>query len=488
MISASQIYDYVQCPHRVALDVHGDPSQRDEPNAFVEMLWKQGGDHEKQIIAGLGVSIDISSLPEADRARETIAAMQRGEPLIYSGCISTGDLVGIPDLLERRGNGYVPGDIKSGAGFDGSDEEGKLKKHYAYQLAHYVKILADIGFGNGTHDTFIVDRTGRRAEYPLDDPMGVRNQVSWWESYQEALAEVQSLVGGSNSRGAVAAACKQCHWYSHCKKEMIASDDLTLIAELGRNLRDAMSGTINTVHELAACNPESFIQGKRTVFSGIGPDRLIKFHERAKLLVTPGAKPYLKEPINLPVAQKEVFFDIEADPLRDVVYLHGFVERTHQQPASARFVPFFAEGIDPDQEKDAFRQAWAYLSERIKDSIIYYYSPYERTAYKKLAEKFPDVCSVSDVETLFANEAMIDLYTDIVRKKTEWPTHDQSIKTLAQYLGFKWRDTHPSGAASIEWYHRWIESGDPEVRQRILDYNEDDCLATGVVIDCVISI
>lgn len=48
---------------------------------------------------------------------------------------------------------------------------------------------------------------------------------------------------------------------------------------------------------------------------------------------------------------------------------------------------------------------------------------------------------------------MIDLYTDVVRKHTEWPTYNQSIKTLAQYLGFQWRDTHPSGAASIEWYN-----------------------------------
>jgi len=73
----------------------------------------------------------------------------------------------------------------------------------------------------------------------------------------------------------------------------------------------------------------------------------------------------------------------------------------------------------------------------------------------------------------------------VVKKATEWPTYDQSIKTLAQHLGFRWRDTHPSGAASIEWYHRWIESGDPAIRQRILDYNEDDCLATGVVVDVI---
>jgi predicted RecB family nuclease len=54
---------------------------------------------------------------------------------------------------------------------------------------------------------------------------------------------------------------------------------------------------------------------------------------------------------------------------------------------------------------------------------------------------------------------------------------------LAKYLGFIWRDTHPSGAASIEWFHRWVESGDLAIKQRILDYNEDDCRATRVLLD-----
>ncbi len=54
---------------------------------------------------------------------------------------------------------------------------------------------------------------------------------------------------------------------------------------------------------------------------------------------------------------------------------------------------------------------------------------------------------------------------------------------LAKYLGFGWRDTHPSGAASIERFRRWVDSGDLESKQRILDYNEDDCCATRVLVD-----
>jgi len=34
--------------------------------------------------------------------------------------------------------------------------------------------------------------------------------------------------------------------------------------------------------------------------------------------------------------------------------------------------------------------------------------------------------------------------------KTGWPINDYSIKNLASYLGFHWRDKSPSGAEFIE--------------------------------------
>lgn len=484
MISASQLYDFVQCPHRIALDQFGDKSRRDEPNSFVQLLWEQGLDHEASIITDLCISTDLRQLPLEDRERETLAAIQRRDPLICGGRLTSGDLVGEPDLLQLRGNGYIPGDIKSGSGFEGDDSDGKLKKHYAYQLAHYVLILEQLGLGDGSREAFIIDRHGERVPYLLTAPQGEKNIVSWWESYTQALAEVRAILDKTETTlGALCSECKLCHWYYFCKQDLIARDDLTLIAELGRSKRDSMARAIPTVGVMAKTDPATYTKGKKTDFPGIGPDSLIKFHERAKLLTTPGATPYLKAAVNLPVAAKEVYFDIEADPMRDVVYLHGFVERLHGRPETAAYIAYFADGLEATQEEAVFRSSWVYLKARVEDSVVYYYSKYERTAYKKLAEKYPSVCSVAEVETVFELPAMIDLLYDVVVKATEWPTYDRSIKTLAQYLGFKWRDTHPSGAASIEWYHRWIESGDAAIKQRILDYNEDDCLATGVVVD-----
>ena len=243
-----------------------------------------------------------------------------------------------------------------------------------------------------------------------------------------------------------------------------------------------MIGTLATVGELAAIDPDAFITGKKTAFAGVGPDRLRTFHARAKLLSHPDANAYLKTPVELPRTEVEIFFDIEADPMRDVTYLHGFVERTGGDPATETFTAFYADDPTPEAERLAFAGAIAHLASR-PHAAFYYYSKYERTMYRKLQQRFPDVCAPADIEALFAFPRSVDLYFDVVFRATEWPTRNHSIKTLAKYLGFSWRDTDPSGAASIEWYNRWVEERDPAVRQRILDYNEDDCRATAVLLD-----
>ncbi|UPK12188.1 ribonuclease H-like domain-containing protein [Bradyrhizobium sp. 155] len=78
---------------------------------------------------------------------------------------------------------------------------------------------------------------------------------------------------------------------------------------------------------------------------------------------------------------------------------------------------------------------------------------------------------------MFRPTRAIDLYGDVVLKATEWPIRDRSIKTLAQYLGFVWRDKYPSCAGSVEWFDRRCTHRTPELKQRILEYNEDDCRA-----------
>ncbi|MFJ3048425.1 TM0106 family RecB-like putative nuclease [Herbaspirillum chlorophenolicum] len=484
LISGSMLYDAVHCPHRVSMDVFEDPGLRDDPSPFLEMLWEQGWNHEFEVIDRLGDGVlNLFSLEAAEKEVRTLEAIKNKVPLIYAGRIRHDDLVGEPDLLFLRGDAYIAGDIKSGSGFDGDESSGKLKRHYAVQVAHYTNILELLNFSDGRKSAVILDGGHNEVPYLLADPQGVRNKTTWWTLYLETLQYIRQLLDRSEtSKAALSAQCGHCHWRRRCEDVLREVDDLTLIAELGRAKRDLMFASFPNVASLATSDPADYIKGSKTSFPGIGPDTLQKFQARAILLKLPDAKPYFREPVELPSSEVEVFFDIEDDPMRGMCYLHGFVERRGGVNATERYIACVALEPTPAEEERAFRDAWTYLMGLGGEARVYYYSKYERTAWKKLAERYPGVCSVGEVEALFSEEWMVDLLYGVV-SKTEWPTNNRSIKTLAKYLGFRWRDSNPSGAASIEWYNQWVETGSAEVRQRILDYNEDDCRATRVLLD-----
>lgn len=479
------LYDLVTCPHRVTMDLYGDPGLRDAPNAFITMLWQRGSMYERDIVSDLATPfLDLSIYGGEEKERLTMEAMRRGEPLIYGARIQESDLLGDPDLLRREGAGYIAGDIKSGAGEEGPEDNASPKLQYAVQLGLYTDILDRKGLSAGRR-AFVWDVHGDEVPYDFTAVRGARNPRTLWDDYQDCVAEARAIVADPRrTRAAYSSACKLCPWYSPCVEQLVKLDDLTLIPELGRPRRHALFGSVQTVRQLAACDMRPLISGGKTVFPGIGPDTLIRFQMRARLLSTEGARPYLWASVQLPDDARELFFDIEVDPMRDVCYLHGFVERLDRNNQSERFIAFFSDSCVPEAERDAFAAALGYIRAS-RPCALYYYSKYERTIYRRLQEKYPDVASAAEIEDLFDPAHAVDLYTDVVRKATEWPTWDLSIKTLAKYLGFQWRDAHPSGAASIEWFDRWIKTGDPAIRQRILDYNEDDCRATRVLLDAI---
>ena len=485
MITASMLYSFSTCPHRVSLDLFGDDLERDEISPFVELLWERGNAFEQETIEKLGTPfLNLRKVPRVEREGLTTRAILRGEDLIYGGRIAHAGLVGEPDLLRRTDHGYIPGDIKSGAGVEGKNEDsdGKPKKHYALQLALYSDILQGKGWAT-LKDSFIWDIHGKEVTYNFEQARGPRTPQTMWEEYQDALETVTAISKGAiETTPALISACKLCHWRSHCRRQINGSDDLTLISELGRSKRDKFPQELRTVRGLAQADLESLIRGSKTTIAGIGAKTLRTYHARAVLQKQENAKPYFTEPVELPTATVELFFDVETDPFRDLCYLHGFVKRVGGRNSTEEFVAFTADEATPELEKAAFAGAWRFVHEHV-DALVYYYSPYERTTWKKLARQYPEVASEDDVMALFEQPRFIDLYNDIVRSKMIWPTSSLSIKALAKYLGFQWRDTDPSGAASVQWFHQWVETGDIDIWNRILEYNEDDCRAMRVLAD-----
>lgn len=478
-ITASMLYDLVTCERRVHHDIHTDSALRDPVGSFVRMLWEGGRKHEQTVFAALpGHIADLRDIPLQSRAAVTLAAMNERPAFILGGRLELGDRVGMPDLLRTDGDGWVAGDVKSGSAL--APDGRRPRFEYAVQVGFYAQLLADLGLGTGS-SAFVVGSDGSAAEYDLTAPSDRQSRTI--ADRTASLADRARAIRSADvdARGALSAICKMCHWHTLCERELVSQDDLTLLAGVGRSIRDALFPIAPTVQALAA-----FDLGKEprrgSPARGVGADRLRRFRERARLMITPGAQPYAVKELGLSSTAREIHFDIEADPSRNgFVYLHGFWTREPGDPPEAgRYDFFFAE--TQDEEGEAFAKAIAFLSAD-PDAKVYYYSKYERSSFRQLARRHPSVCTEDEIETLFNPTRAIDLLFDVITPSTEWPTRNLSIKTLARSLGFEWGDADASGANSIAWYDEYARTGDAKVRQRILDYNRDDVVASAVVLD-----
>jgi uncharacterized protein len=474
------LYDYINCEHRPWMDLHADHGDRDDVSPFLELLWRRQRAHEAEAISSHDALRLHGITDDREREASTLAAMREGVPLICHGRIAADDLVGEPDLLRLEDGKYVPGDIKAGAGEEGGGEDRRPKIRYGVQLALYVDVLERLRFSNGKRRAFVWDISDEDVPYDLMAAKGPRTPGTLWDDYEKALGEVRELVAGTRNPGpAYHGECKHCVWYGECMQRLEELDDLTLLPGLGKSRRDGLVEHAKTVSALAKLVPGSLLDEKgKSRVKGTSSDMILRFHERAVLRHTNGA-PYLRDELHLPEAETELFFDIETDPGRNLCYLHGFVERTN---GKEQYVGFFTTAPTPNAERESFAEAVAYIRSKMP-WVMYVYSKYERTWWRSLQDRYPGVCTRTEIDEIFDESRTVDLLA-VVQSSTEWPTKDHTIKTLARYLGFEWRDAHPSGFASIEWYDRHV-AGDTEAKARILEYNEDDCVATRVLLDGV---
>jgi predicted RecB family nuclease len=65
-----------------------------------------------------------------------------------------------------------------------------------------------------------------------------------------------------------------------------------------------------------------------------------------------------------------------------------------------------------------------------------------------------------------------------VTRTAALPIESYTLKLIAKWLGFEWRNSAANGAQAICWYSQWLETSDPQFLNDIVLYNEDDCLAT----------
>lgn len=482
------LLQYKRCPRRPYLDRHLDPNQRDTERDFLIKLRREGD----ELIGAILPSFDyvtvtgqgLHHLPQ--RRQQTLDLMAQGVPAIYRGVLSlpyqylqtssaslppmAGDLtcVGEPTLLIKRPGRsrwgdwlYLPLNVKLGR---------RPKPEYKLIAAYHSQMLS-----------LIQAAAPPMAQLMLRDRCTYRiNLDHWLPRVTEILGPcLTSLLQPEPPPLFISRQiCYLCHWYSRCHDQAVADRHLSLVPGITPSRFQALQQTgITGLGDLAQLTSDRLgeILGEKT------EGHLIRdLHAQALSLwdgqprAKQGQKPGMLKPLQPQVV--EFYFDIEAEPDREVDYLLGVLriaQGGEGQAPQETFYPLLAKTLETEGE---VWHAFVELMLTAPEAPIYHFSEYETEAIRRLGQRYSTPKAV--IQNLV--DRCVDLHRLLVNRVI-LPVENYSLKSLAQWLGFRWREEGVRGDQTVCWYDQWLHQGDRDALDRIVRYNEDDCRATWTV-------
>lgn len=503
------LLNFQRCDRRAFLDIYGDYALKDPPSDYLMKLHQDSLGHQRSVISDHPVV--IPTYPHRDweaGAAATRVLMQQGADRIANGVLRTVRpdgtvLVSRPKLLIKEPGQsewgdwrYYPADIKLGK---------RAKSDYQVIAAYHAFVLAD-SQGAWPEASLLILR--HQNVYEVDLFEQVPKMMTILHDCLTMLQQrTEPQVFIARNR------CDLCHWFSHCYQQAKQETHLSLLPGVTANRYVHLQAlNLTTVEALAATSPQNLgdlpgfgrhvaqkivrqaqaVQQQRALLTEEGEQQLQQLltHARSQLqspIARAAAGTCCDRSISdssamvnalLPTAPVELYFDIEAAPERELIYLHGVlaVDRHNQ---TQHFHALLA--AHPEDEQKIWCEFLDLVLHQYPDSPIFHFCPYELQTIKKLADYYDTSWDV--IEPLL--ERFVDIHDRVVELAT-LPIESYALKAIARWVGFDWRDEGANGAQSIYWYDQWIETGDRTFLDTILRYNEDDCRATWRVKDWLI--
>ncbi len=276
--------------------------------------------------------------------------------------------------------------------------------------------------------------------------------------------------------------CTICAWKKACNK--VANDEghLSEVSGIGakRKLFLTQLG-INNIKELSTINHNDLKEGLNRFGLQHGDiSKQIILQSNSQLSKTPKRINPQKVIHKFKDAQGFLIYDIESDPDISHDFLHGFI----------RFPKSINEVIQIEKIKyqpllnikeDAENYVWKRIEKKLNrdNSLpIIHYGETEPLSLLKLAKN--QGANSKELETL--KNRFIDIHLLI---KEYWclPVRNYSLKSVADFIGFKWKQEGADGARALLWWRQWKNSRKQSKffsknLNSIFEYNRDDCLAT----------
>lgn len=471
------LFQYQRCQRRAFLEVYGEAEQRDPPTDYLAKLRQDSLAHQRAVLAE-----QPAQQPQYSRrdwlqgAAETLSLMQQGIDRIAEGVlvVELGQglrLVSCPNLLVKQPGQsifgdwvYVPADIRLGK---------RPKMDYQIVVGFHAYVLAEVQ-GAWPETGWLMLR--QRGVYAVDLAEIVPRMQDVLRSCIQTLqhAEEPEVFIAHNR-------CDLCQWFGHCYGLAQTHQHLSLLPGVTPSRYTHLKALqLTTLEALAFTSPKR-LEG----LPGFGVQvahRLVRqaqavLYNRAIADSWGPTSEWLLSITELPTAPVELYFDIEASPEQNLIYLHGVlvIDRIAQ---TETFYPLLAQS---QTEEQLIWERFLDLVWQYPDAPIFHFCPYEVQTVRRLGEYYNT--PPERVEPLLSR--FVDLHERVTRVAI-LPVESYALKPIARWLGFNWRNPDANGAQSICWYAQWIETGEAQYLEEILHYNEDDCRATYRVKDWLV--
>ncbi len=269
--------------------------------------------------------------------------------------------------------------------------------------------------------------------------------------------------------------CTICSWQKFCNKEAKNNGYLTDIDGIGfKTALFLQKNGISNIKELADARKidlgEKLFQFKEQRY-----EKASKFINQSKSYLT-GIPIRIFENDNLSYLLKNkdsgfFIFDIESNPEEKHDFLYGFLK------VNNLFENIEDDFYDPilnlkNNNKKSHQEIIQKLFSN-KYWPVLHYGETERIAILNLAAKLD--FDVKEIEIL--KSRFIDLHL-IVKGSWILPIRNYSLKTVANWMNFRWKQKNVSGSKAIYWWIQYKETLNDIFLKKITTYNRDDCLAT----------
>jgi predicted RecB family nuclease len=477
LLTDDLLLDYKRCQRRAFLNMYGQIAERTIEREFLLKLQRENRKQIAEIL--VGQTYCEPNFGPGDwqaGAKQTLELMQQGVDLIYNGVLL---IVATPDfplqllalsqlsrhnpitflarptlLIKQPGRSnlgdwyYVPVNVKLGK---------RPKPEYKVVAAFHAYVLAQIQ-GILPPTSRLIVRQQKEYDVDLNNWLP-RMEVILAQCYQMLHAQSEPEVFISRQR------CSLCQWHNACHAIAQSQQHLSLVPGVTPSrYQQLQESGITSLAALAEMNSPQ-------IDEVLGREITLQLRQQAQSMLSnqPILRPGFDRLGTIPIADIELYFDIEAEPDRDLDYLLG-VLLVDRQAGTEQFYPFLAE--TPEDEALIWQQFLALVS-RHPEAPIFHFAPYEVETVRRLAQQYKT--PLATLKPILSR--LVDLHHWVTNSVT-LPIESYSLKSLATWLGFQWRERGVNGEIAVCWYDRWLRQGDRAFLEAIVRYNEDDCRAT----------